>query len=105
MSLTSLLNSFNDSMKDFNKKLRQTNEVTRATSALKQHAYAERCVLESALKLAKMDVETQELRKDPAFREIHDNILTRIPSNRTCRNTTPARPSTSSARRRTRARS
>ncbi|RPD87674.1 hypothetical protein [Luteimonas sp. 100069] len=75
MSLTSLLNSFNDSMKGVSKTLRQTNEVNRVTSDLKHHAYAERCVLEAALKLAKVDVETQERRKDPGFRDIHDRFL------------------------------
>jgi len=71
MSLLSMLNSFNDGMKDVSRKLHQSNEVTRVTSELKHHAYAEKCWLEAALKLAKSDVEMKDYMADPTYRRIH----------------------------------
>ena len=74
MSLLSMLNAFNASAKAFSEKTRHSNVVYQATSKLKQDAYAERCVLETALKLAKSDVEHQKHMESPVFREAYERI-------------------------------
>jgi len=74
MPLLSMLNAFNASAKAFAEKTRHSNAVYQATSKLKQNAYAERCVLEAALKLAKSDVERQKHLESPVFREAYERI-------------------------------
>lgn len=76
MSLLSMLNRFNEGVTAASNKLRQSNEVTRATSDLSQRAYAERYTIETALKLARTDLEYREHMKRPEFRQIHERIRT-----------------------------
>lgn len=74
MSLLSMLNRFNEGVTAASNKLRQSNEVTRATSDLNQRAYAERYTIETALKLARMDLEYREHMKRPEFRQMYEQI-------------------------------
>lgn len=76
MSLLSMLNRFNEGVAAASNKLRQSSEITRATSDLSQRAYAERYTIETALKLARTDLEYREHMKRPEFRQIHERIRT-----------------------------
>jgi len=69
-----MLNRFNEGVTAASNKLRQSNEVARATSDLNQRAYAERYTIETALKLARMDLAYREHMKRPEFRQAYERI-------------------------------
>lgn len=74
MSLLSLLNRFNERVSAANNALQQAHDVMLATSGLQQQAYAERYTIETALKLARSDLEYREHMERPEFRQAYERI-------------------------------
>lgn len=74
MSLHTMLESLSSSARAFSEKTRRSRETMQATSALEQSVFAERYTLESALRLARSDIEQEENMRRPEFRRAYEQI-------------------------------